>query len=98
MNCLRNAYKTLEKLIARQTKLVQKSEKKVNVLLGGYLNRQKNLLSRIQQLHRDVDMSRINFLCFSKLARQEHESRNWNWMFRSSVGKAYGGGEGYVES
>ena len=76
MDCLRSAYKTLEKLIARQTKLVQKGEKKVNVLLGGYLNRQKNLLARVQQLHRDVDMSRINFLCFSKLARQEYDSRN----------------------
>lgn len=75
MDCLRHAYKTLEKLIARQTKLVQKSEKKVNLLLGGYVNRQKNLLSRVQQLHRDVDMSKINFLCFSKLARQEQASR-----------------------
>ena len=60
--------------MSKQTKLVQKSEKKVNVLLGGYMTRQKNLLSRLQQLHRDVDMSRINFLCFSKLAQHEQKS------------------------
>ena len=89
MDCLRHAYKALEKLILRQTKLVQKSEKKVNVLLGGYFNRQKNLVSRVQQLHRDVDMSRINFLCFSKLARQEHESRNWKMIIRNSASKTY---------
>lgn len=73
IRCLRYAFKTLEKLLSKQTKLVQKSEKKVNVLLGGYMTRQKNLLSRLQQLHRDVDMSRINFLCFSKLAQHEQK-------------------------
>lgn len=64
----------MEKLIMKETKLVQKSEKKMNVLLGGYLARQKNLLSRINQLHRDIDMSRINYLCFSKLAAHEQKS------------------------
>ena len=56
------------------SKQVQKSEKKLNVLWGGYMNRQKNLLSRINQLHRDMDMSRINYLCFSKLAAHEQKS------------------------
>ncbi|KAK8793886.1 hypothetical protein WA171_003015 [Blastocystis sp. BT1] len=73
VRCLQHAFKSLEKLLSKQTKLVQKSEKKVNVLLGGYITRQKNLLSRLQQLHRDTDMSRINFLCFSKLARHEQK-------------------------
>lgn len=57
----------------KQTKLVQKSEKKMSVLLGGYMNRQKNLVSRINQLHRDIDMTRINYLCFSKLAAREQK-------------------------
>jgi len=52
----------------------------VNVLLGGYITRQKNLLSRLQQLHRDTDMSRINFLCFSKLARHEQKSEVEEWL------------------
>lgn len=75
MRCLKHALKSLEKQLNKQTKQVQKSEKKVNVLLGGYMARHKSLLSRLQQLHRDVDMSRINFLCFSKLARHEQTSR-----------------------
>ena len=81
MRCLQHAFKSLEKLLSKQTKLVQKSEKKVNVLLGGYITRQKNLLSRLQQLHRDTDMSRINFLCFSKLARHEQKSEVEEWLW-----------------
>ena len=61
-------------MITKQTKLVQKSEKKLNVVLGGYVARQKNLVSRLNELHRDIDMSRINYLCFSKLAAQEQKS------------------------
>ncbi len=80
VRCLQHAFKSLEKLLSKQTKLVQKSEKKVNVLLGGYITRQKNLLSRLQQLHRDTDMSRINFLCFSKLARHEQKSEVEEWL------------------
>ena len=80
MRCLQHAFKSLEKLLSKQTKLVQKSEKKVNMLLGGYITRQKNLLSRLQQLHRDTDMSRINFLCFSKLARHEQKSEVEEWL------------------
>lgn len=64
----------MERLVMKVSKQVQKSEKKLNVLLGGYMNRQKNLLSRINQLHRDMDMSRINYLCFSKLAAHEQKS------------------------
>lgn len=60
-------------MMLKQTKLVQKSEKKMSVLLGGYMNRQKNLVSRINQLHRDIDMTRINYLCFSKLAAREQK-------------------------
>lgn len=74
MRCLRHRFGVLQKLLGRQTKQVQKSEKRVGVLLGGYVARQKGLVSRVQQLHRDLDMSRINFLCFSRLAQQERES------------------------
>ena len=76
MECYRHAFSCLQKLITKQTKLVQKSEKKLNLVLGGYLARQKNLVSRLNELHRDVDMSRINYLCFSKLAAQEQKSGN----------------------
>lgn len=44
------------------------------MVLGGYVARQKNLVSRLNELHRDIDMSRINYLCFSKLAAQEQKS------------------------
>ncbi|KAK8828578.1 hypothetical protein WA577_000063 [Blastocystis sp. JDR] len=73
VECYRHAFSCLQKLITKQTKLVQKSEKKLNLVLGGYLARQKNLVSRLNELHRDVDMSRINYLCFSKLAAQEQK-------------------------
>ena len=76
MECYRHAFSCLQKLIMKQTKLVQKSEKRLNLVLGGYLARQKNLVSRLNELHRDVDMSRINYLCFSKLAAQEQKSKN----------------------
>ena len=82
----------------KQTKLVQKSEKKMNVLLGGYLNRQKNLVSRIQQLHRDIDMTRINYLCFSKLAAREQKSCFWSFVFMCRFGVAFEDGEGKTES
>ena len=74
MECYRHSFSCLQKLITKQTKLVQKSEKKLNVVLGGYVARQKNLVSRLNELHRDIDMSRINYLCFSKLAAQEQKS------------------------
>ena len=45
--------------------------------------RQKNLVSRLNELHRDIDMSRINYLCFSKLAAQEQKS--WRAMGCSCV-------------
>ena len=45
--------------------------------------RQKNLVSRLNELHRDIDMSRINYLCFSKLAVQEQKS--WRAMGCSCV-------------
>lgn len=78
MACYRHAFACLQKLIMKQTKLVQKSEKKLNLVLGGYVARQKNLVSRMNELHRDVDMSRINYMCFSKLAAQEQKSENGN--------------------
>ena len=40
MECYRHAFSCLQKLITKQTKLVHKSEKKLNLVLGGYLARQ----------------------------------------------------------
>ena len=95
MECYRHSFSCLQKLITKQTKLVQKSEKKLNVVLGGYVARQKNLVSRLNELHRDIDMSRINYLCFSKLAAQEQKS--WRAVFMCSVGCAIEGYEGEAE-
>ena len=87
----------MEKMIMKQTKLVQKSEKKMNVLLGGYVNRQKNLVSRINQLHRDIDMTRINYLCFSKLAAHEQKSLHFNRFLITRFGVAFEAGKGETE-
>ena len=64
----------MEKLVLKQTKLVQKKEKNVKIRLDGYSNRQKNLVGKIHELHRNLDMTRMNYLCFSKLASQEQKS------------------------
>lgn len=75
IRCLRHRFSGLQKLVAKQTKAVAKSEAKLNVVLGGYQARQKALVEKINGLNRELDLGRINFLCFSKLAAGEETSR-----------------------
>lgn len=75
IRCLKHRFSSLQKLVAKQTKAVAKSEAKLNVVLGGYQARQKALVEKINGLSRELDLGRINFLCFSKLAAVEEKSR-----------------------
>ena len=75
IRCLRHRFSGLQKLVAKQTKAVAKSEARLNVVLGGYQARQKALVEKINGLSRELDLGRINFLCFSKLAAGEETSR-----------------------
>ena len=55
-------------------KQVAKEEKRANVLLGGYVAREKSLAEKVRNLHREVDVARMNLLCFGKLEQRERES------------------------
>ena len=83
IRCLRHRFSCLQKMVAKQTKAVAKSEARLNVVLGGYQARQKALVEKINGLNRELDLGRINYLCFSKLAVGEEKSREgerigWN--------------------
>ena len=74
LRCVREAARTAGKSVERMAKWVAKEEKRANVLLGGYVAREKSLAEKVRNLHREVDVARMNLLCFGKLEQRERES------------------------
>lgn len=74
LRCVREAARTAGKSVEKMAKLVAKEEKRANVLLGGYVAREKSLAEKVRNLHREVDVARMNLVCFAKLEKRERES------------------------
>ena len=74
LRCVCEEGRTAGKSVEKMAKNVAKEEKRVSVLLGGYAAREKSLAEKVRNLHRQVDVARMNLVCFAKMEKRERES------------------------